>query len=69
MKSKTQLATKYRSQEASVLVDAEYLTSAEVAMLLRVTVRTLRKWRAAGTGPRFIKHGSTVRYLKSELNR
>ena len=66
MKSKTQLAAKYARKETSVLPD--YLTPNEVAVLYRVTVRTLRKWRAAGRGPRFIKHGSTVRYLKSELN-
>jgi excisionase family DNA binding protein len=66
MKSRTQLAAKYGRQEVSILPD--YLTPDEVASLLRVTVRTLRKWRAAGTGPRFIKHGATVRYLKSELN-
>lgn len=69
MKSKTQFGMKYKKQAASISADAEYLTPIEVALLYRVTERTLRSWRAAGMGPRFEKHGSTIRYPKSQFNR
>ena len=69
MKSKTQFAVKYTEQSTSIPVAAEYLTPAELALLLRVTERTLRNWRAAGIGPRFEKHRSTIRYPKSQFNR
>ncbi len=66
MRSRTQLAAKY-SRSHGLAPDAEYLNPSEVAALLRVTERTLRNWRAAGKGPYFIKHGSTIRYPKSSL--
>ena len=38
------------------------LHEAEVAKTLSVKVSTLRRWRWAGLGPRFIKVGFAVRY-------
>ena len=38
------------------------LHEAEVAKILSVKVSTLRRWRWAGQGPRFIKVGFAVRY-------
>jgi hypothetical protein len=67
MRSRTQLAAKYR-KSPGVAADADYLNPYEVAALLRVTERTLRNWRAARKGPFFIKHGSTIRYPKSSLS-
>jgi excisionase family DNA binding protein len=47
----------------------EYLTEAEVAELLKVSVGTLRRWRREGTGPPSLRLGRGVRYLRSEVNR
>jgi excisionase family DNA binding protein len=44
-----------------------YLTEQQVAERLNVSVRTLRKWRLTGGGPRFRKFGSAVRYSLSDL--
>ena len=44
-----------------------YLTEAEVAELLRKSVRTLQGWRVAGIGPPFHKFGRSVRYLEAEV--
>jgi len=38
------------------------LIDAEVADRLQVSPRTLRKWRAEGTGPPWIQIGRQVRY-------
>lgn len=38
------------------------------AQLLDLKVKTLRRWRWAGKGPRFIKLGSAVRYRLVDLD-
>ena len=38
------------------------------AQLLDLRVKTLRRWRWAGKGPRFIKLGSAVRYRAADLD-
>ena len=38
------------------------LKEQEVAEILNMEVSTLRRWRWAGDGPRFIKIGASVRY-------
>jgi predicted DNA-binding transcriptional regulator AlpA len=38
------------------------LHEAEVAKILSIKVSTLRRWRWAGEGPKFIKIGAAVRY-------
>jgi excisionase family DNA binding protein len=47
----------------------EYLTTREAAALLGVSVRTLATLRAEGWGPRHIRLGRAVRYLRDELGR
>ena len=42
-------------------------TTSEIAVYLQVAEITLRKWRLGGTGPRFVKVGSTVRYKNSDI--
>lgn len=37
----------------------EFLTVAEVAAMVRVHPSTLEKWRAAGSGPRWVRLGRT----------
>ena len=43
------------------------LHETETAKILSVKVSTLRRWRWAGQGPRFIKLGAAVRYDPQDL--
>ncbi len=43
------------------------LTETEAAALLGLKVATLRRWRWAGKGPRFLKIGGAVRYDPADL--
>ena len=43
------------------------LTQREAAALLRLSERTLERWRVTGTGPRFVKTGRLVRYRETDL--
>ncbi len=43
------------------------VNEAEAAHLLRLSVKTLRRWRWAGKGPRFVKIGAAVRYDLADL--
>ena len=45
-----------------------FLTQAEAAEYLRLSSRTLERFRIAGTGPRFAKFGRRVTYARSELD-
>lgn len=42
-------------------------TTVEVAKMLKVTPRTLMRWRAAGTGPKHRVIGGLIRYSQSDL--
>ena len=53
------------------MLDVAYdqlLTETETARLLNLKVATLRRWRWAGKGPRFVKLGSAVRYDPADLS-
>jgi len=43
------------------------LTVHETAALLRCSVHSLNKWRLTGSGPRFVRVGSRVRYRRSAI--
>jgi excisionase family DNA binding protein len=43
------------------------LTEHEVAELLHVSLATVRRWRQRGTGPDFVKLGSSVRYKEATV--
>ena len=43
------------------------LDEKEVASILNINVATLRRWRWAGKGPRFLKIGGAVRYEQSDI--
>ena len=45
------------------------LTESEAASQLSLAVTTLRRWRWAGRGPRFIKVGWAVRYDVSDIEK
>ena len=44
------------------------LNETEAARILAMQVTTLRRWRWAGRGPRFIKVGAAVRYDPADLS-
>jgi predicted DNA-binding transcriptional regulator AlpA len=44
------------------------LDEREVARWIRVSVATLRYWRAEGKGPRYRKIGQLVRYAPSDVH-
>jgi predicted site-specific integrase-resolvase len=44
------------------------LTETEAAHQLALNVKTLRRWRWAGKGPRFLKIGGAVRYDPNDLD-
>ena len=44
-----------------------HLTEIDVAQILNLKVSTLRRWRWAGKGPRFLKFGGAVRYDPVDL--
>ena len=48
--------------------DAELLTIAEAAKLLRAPVATLRYWRHQGTGPHRFRLGRRVLYRREDLH-
>lgn len=47
----------------------EYMTTDEVAELLRTPVETLRFWRQTGKGPASFKLGRRVLYSRSVVER
>ena len=44
-----------------------YLTQSESADFLRLSERTLERWRVEGTGPQFRRFGRRVVYAKADL--
>ena len=44
-----------------------FVTEREAAEFLAASKATLNYWRVTGKGPRFYKHGRSVRYLLSDL--
>jgi hypothetical protein len=48
-------------------VEAAFLNSIEAARFLGLSPRTLDRWRWAGFGPRFRRHGGRVVYAVADL--
>jgi excisionase family DNA binding protein len=46
----------------------EYLTEAEVAELLKVSVGTVRRWRREGIGPPVLWAGGRPRYRRGDVD-
>jgi len=46
----------------------KYLIQAEAAKLLRVSGRTLERWRVEGGGPAFRKFGRRIVYAAADLH-
>jgi hypothetical protein len=43
------------------------LTQREAALALRLSERTLERWRVAGIGPRFVRLNHSIRYRQEDL--
>lgn len=48
-------------------MDDDYLTTEEVAALLRTTPQTVRYWRHVGKGPQSFKVGRRVLYARVDV--
>ncbi len=48
-------------------INIPLLNEKEMALMLRVSVSTLRRWRANRAGPNFVRIGSSIRYLQSDI--
>lgn len=48
--------------------DDELLTTQELAAELKVSPRTIQRWRAEGTGPPTVRAGRGVRYRRRDVN-
>lgn len=57
-----------RTQLAEVDSPDELITEAMAARLLKVSRRTLQRWRQRGNGPRYVVVGGTVRYRRKEVD-
>jgi predicted DNA-binding transcriptional regulator AlpA len=44
------------------------LTQREAALALRLSERTLERWRVQGTGPRFVRLNHSIRYRQQDLD-
>ncbi len=49
------------------MTDVVY-TPDEAAGILKVSVRTLARWRSKGVGPRFVQVNQVVRYVAADLD-
>ena len=47
---------------------ATLLTQREAASVLRLSERTLERWRVAGIGPRFVRLNTSIRYRQQDLD-
>jgi excisionase family DNA binding protein len=60
--------SEFLAQAISVRVDGpEYMTTTEVADLLRTPSETVRFWRHVGKGPRSFKVGRRVLYARADV--
>lgn len=48
--------------------EVSYLSPKQAADRLRLSAKTLEKWRSQGSGPRFLKFGTRVRYRADDLD-
>ena len=53
----------------TALEQLQLVNITQAAAIIEVTTETLRKWRIAGKGPRFIQYGGLVKYDRSEIER
>jgi len=49
-------------------MEKNFLTEAQTAKVLSLSVKCLQKWRHSGVGPKHVKFGRAVRYSISDLH-
>jgi len=49
------------------MVDGEWLTVEELAMEIGVPIRTVRTWRANGSGPRAHRFGKRLKFRRRDI--
>jgi predicted DNA-binding transcriptional regulator AlpA len=54
-------------EQHRVWLDA-LLNEYDVGLILGLSVSSLRRWRLAGQGPRYVKIGSRVRYRQEDIH-
>lgn len=62
------LATAAPAGSTSSAAAPAFITGDEVADLVRVHPATVRRWRAEGIGPRFVRAGRLVRYRRADVD-
>lgn len=63
------LSTKVFTPDPVLQADPDrFLTPVEAGYLLGLSPKTLQNWRALGRGPRYIRHGSQIVYLKRDID-
>ena len=59
-----------RRNTIDVSADAMYLTRAQAAAFLGLTINTLEQWACSGKGPAMLRlNGRTIRYSRADLIR
>ena len=49
------------------MAETPYFTQSEAADFLRISERTLERWRVEGNGPRFRRFGRRIVYAQGDL--
>jgi excisionase family DNA binding protein len=49
--------------------EPENYTPAQLSEHLQIPEETLRKWRIAGTGPKYVRIGKHIRYRRMQVDR
>ena len=68
IQSKKQAEARVYERARAELADP-YLTQRQAAELLEISVSTLVRWKARGSGPKATKFGGRVRYRLSDLRK
>ena len=59
--------TNQSKEETDNNATIELLSAEELAKALKMSPRTLQKWRSDGRGPRYIRLGHNVRYRSQDI--
>lgn len=69
LQRETECEPKMQSDHDKVLPahEMQFLREKELAERWKVSLRTLQRWRAEGSGPAYISIGGTIRYLMEDV--
>jgi phage terminase Nu1 subunit (DNA packaging protein) len=66
MRQNTAADARFLAAAPALAASETFLDEAELAELLKVSRRTVQRWRVEGCGPRFRRHGARIRYALSD---